>query len=300
MKTDLVRTSGRKAHVTVCAFGFVSVVLANSSGCPAAPATTAELHGVPTTTRETFSDSIRSSQYVMVRDGTRLAIDIYRPAVGGKAVDRRLPVILVATPYHRSSQNNGELLTFLAPQGNHHNIFAEIMKHGYVIASLDIRGRGASFGTVYAGGMENEANRWDLYDVIEWLAVQPWSDGNIGMGGCSYVGKTQLWAASSAPPHLKAIAPTGAPFDAYGLARVNGVLRDHLVKLDQSMQQLDVTFPAAPVDEDQDGSLRQAAIAEHRISWDTGLAGFTPARKARPFRDSPWSRPGFAYPAAAE
>jgi predicted acyl esterase len=54
------------------------------------------------------------------------------------------------------------------------------------------------------------------------------------------------------------------------------------------------------VDEDRDGSLRQAAIAEHRMSWDTGLASFTPARKARPFRDSPWSRPEFAYPPSAE
>lgn len=236
----------------------------------------------------------------MVRDGTRLAIDIYRPATNGRPVDEKLPVILVATPYHRSSENNGEILTFLAPQGNRRNIFAEVLKHGYVIASLDIRGRGASFGTVYAGGMENEANRWDLYDVIEWLAAQPWSDGNIGMGGCSYVGKTQFLAASTAPPHLKAIAPTGAPFDAFSLARVNGVTRDHLKKLDQSMQQLDVAYPAPPVDEDHDGTLRQAAIAEHRVSWDKGLAGFTPGRTARAFRDTPWSRPEFAHPLSDE
>jgi uncharacterized protein len=248
----------------------------------------------------TYSESIRTSEYVRVRDGTRLAIDIYRPEVNGMPVDEKLPVILVATPYHRSSENNGEILTFLAPQGNHRNIFAEVLKHGYVIASLDVRGRGASFGTVYAGGMENDVNRWDLYDVIEWLAMQPWSDGNIGMGGCSYVGRTQLWAASAAPPHLKVIAPTGAPFDTYGLARVNGVTRDLLVKLDASMRALDVEFPAPAVDDDHDGALRQAAIAEHRISWDRGLAGFTPARKARPFRDSPWLVPEFAYPAAAE
>lgn len=298
MKTDLVRKRSRKASVN--RIGLVGVVLASSPGWAATPTTTAQRHAIRAATPETFSDSIRNSQYVVVRDGTRLALDIYRPAAGGKAVDRRLPVILVATPYHRSSENNGEILTFLAPQGNHRNIYAEILKRGYVVASLDVRGRGASFGTVYAGGIENEVNRWDLYDVIEWLAAQPWSDGNIGMGGCSYVGRTQLWAASAAPPHLKAIAPTGAPFDTYGLARVNGVTRDLLGKLDQSMRALDVEYPAPPVDDDRDGSLRQAAIAQHRLSWDTGLAGFTPARKARPFRDSPWSRPEFAYPPAAE
>ncbi len=256
--------------------------------------------GLGPATQGLYSGSIRTSQYVTVRDGTRLAIDIYRPETGGKPVDRRLPVILVATPYHRSSENNGEILTFLASQGNHRNIFGEVLKRGYVIASLDIRGRGASFGTVYAGGMENDANRWDLYDVVEWLAAQPWSDGNIGMGGCSYVGKTQFLAASAAPPHLKAIAPTGAPFDAYGLARVNGVTRDLLTKLDQSMQQLDVEYPAPPVDEDRDGALRQAAIAEHRAAWATGLAGFTPARTARRFREMPWSRPEFAHPLGDE
>lgn len=247
-----------------------------------------------------YTDSVRTSQYVTVRDGTRLAIDIYRPVAAGKPVDTQLPVILVATPYHRSSENNGEILTYLAPQGNHRNIFAEVLKHGYVVASLDIRGRGSSFGTVYGAGWENEANRWDLYDVIEWLAAQPWSDGKIGMGGCSYVGKTQFWAASAAPPHLKAIAPTGAPFDTFGLQRINGITRDATEVYDQAMQQLDVTFPAAPVDDDHDGIMRQAAIAEHQRSWDVGLAGITPARKARPFRDTPWPRQEFSYPLSNE
>jgi predicted acyl esterase len=49
---------------------------------------------------EVYSNSIRTSQYVRLRDGTRFAIDIYRPAVAGKPIDRMLPVILVATPYH--------------------------------------------------------------------------------------------------------------------------------------------------------------------------------------------------------
>ncbi|MGA2096168.1 MAG: CocE/NonD family hydrolase [Candidatus Acidiferrum sp.] len=254
----------------------------------------------PLAGHETYSTSVRTSQYVTVRDGTRLAIDIYRPQSAGQPVDRKFPVILVATPYHRSSENNGEIRTFLAPQGNHRNIFAELLKHGYIIASLDLRARGASFGTVYGSGMDSEAIRTDLYDVVEWLAAQPWSDGNIGTGGCSYVGKTQFLAASAAPPHLKAIAPTGAPFDAYSLARVNGVTRNLLVQLDKTMRQLDVDYPAAPVDDDRDGSLRRVAIAEHRISWDAGLAGFTPERAALPFRDSPPPRPEFAHPLADE
>jgi putative CocE/NonD family hydrolase len=252
------------------------------------------------TAQEIYSDSVRTSQYVTVRDGTHLAIDIYRPAAGGVVVDKRFPVVLVATPYHRSSENNGEIVTFLAPAGNHQSIFDAILKHGYVIASLDIRGRGASFGTVYAGGFEADVNRQDLYDVIEWLAVQPWSDGNIGMGGCSYVAKTQFWAASGMPPHLKAIAPSGSPFDPYGLLRVNGISHlPGLLKLDRALKALDTTVLAPRVDDDKSGALRQAAIDEHRLSWDKGLAGFTAARADNPFRDSV-SRPEYANSATPE
>src|SRR5690242_13775978 len=75
------------------------------------------------TKQPSYSSSVRTSQYVTVRDGTRLAIDIYRPTENGQPVEKKLPVILVATPYHRSSENNGEILTFLAPQSNHLNIF---------------------------------------------------------------------------------------------------------------------------------------------------------------------------------
>lgn len=245
--------------------------------------------------QEIYSGSVRTSQYVTVRDGTRLAIDIYRPAVNGVPVDKRLPVILVATPYHRSSENNGEIVTFLAPAGNHKSIFDILLRHGYIIASLDIRGRGASFGTVYAGGFEADVNRNDLYDVIEWLAGQPWTDGNIGMGGCSYVAKTQFWAASAMPPHLKAIAPCGAPFDNYTMLRVNGIGQvPGLRTLDRSMQALDTTYLAAPVDEDKGGALRQAAINEHKLSWDKGLGGFSASRVQQPFRDTV-SRPEYAF-----
>jgi hypothetical protein len=128
-------------------FGVIYAALIDPYPSAGAIGTPASLHqpGAPTT-GEIYSTSVRTSQYVTVRDGTRLAIDIYRPGMGGKPVDKRLPVVLVATPYHRSSENNGEILTFLASQGNHRNIFAEVVEHGYVVASLDIRGRGASFG----------------------------------------------------------------------------------------------------------------------------------------------------------
>ena len=68
----------------------------------------------------------------------------------------------------------------------------------------DSRGRHASEGEFYAFRDDID----DGYDTVEWAAAQPWSNGNVGMYGASYVGATQWLAATSRPPHLKAIAPT--------------------------------------------------------------------------------------------
>ena len=66
----------------------------------------------------------------------------------------------------------------------------------------------------------------DAYDITEWLAVQPWSDGNIGMFGRSYWGITQFMAASKAPPHLKAIFPEMSEFDHYSFIYPGGIFHD--------------------------------------------------------------------------
>ena len=68
------------------------------------------------------------------------------------------------------------------------------------LLAVDTRGGGASFGTQQGFFSPEEAN--DAYDITEWLAVQPWSTGAIGMFGRSYLGITQYFAASKAPPHL--------------------------------------------------------------------------------------------------
>src|SRR5882672_7736373 len=146
--------------------------------------------------RASYSDAIRTSQYVSVRDGTKLAIDVYRPRENGRAVEKRLPVILVASLFGAREQGAfGSLEPYLL----------EVLKRGYVIASLETRGHGASFGTMSPARIEAPEDYSDLYDVIEWLAAQPWSDGNIGMAGYSNQGLTQFRAAASMPPHLRAI-----------------------------------------------------------------------------------------------
>ena len=106
------------------------------------------------------------SQYITVRDGTKLAALIIRPAQDGKTVETPLPVIWTHNRYHRESVYGWP---YILP----------LLKYGYVIVSVDVRGSGASFGK-YPGLFSPEETN-DAYDITEWLAAQPWSDGNIGM-----------------------------------------------------------------------------------------------------------------------
>ena len=156
-----------------------------------------------------------SSQYIPMRDGTKLAALILRPAQDGEPVSIPLPVIWTHERYHREA-----LL--------HWPWLQTVLKYGYVIVSVDVRGSGASFGN-FQGPISPEETR-DAYDITEWLAVQPWSDGNIGMHGRSYKGLNQYLAASTAPPHLKAIFPEMAEFDHYSFFYPGGVYREDFIR----------------------------------------------------------------------
>ncbi|MBN1680445.1 MAG: CocE/NonD family hydrolase [Anaerolineae bacterium] len=224
-----------------------------------------------------YDDWVRISQYVPVRDGTRLAVDIFRPAVDGQPVDDPLPVLWTHHRYHRATEmDNGELFTILtqAPE------LETALYHGYVIGVVDVRGGGASFGT-RRGEFTREETQ-DAYDITEWFAVQPWCDGNIGMFGLSYLAITQYLAASTQPPHLKAIMPMMALFDLYSFVYPGGVFADNYVEnWGTRTILLDKIKPAAPVDDDTDGALLQAARAEHRDNANIYLLA-----QERPFRDS--------------
>src|SRR5438552_3160823 len=74
---------------------------------------------------------------------------------------------------------------------------------GYVVIRQDVRGRFDSEGEFYPFRHEAE----DGYDAVEWAAALPYSNGQVGMWGGSYVGATQMLAASAHPPHLVAIFP---------------------------------------------------------------------------------------------
>jgi len=207
-----------------------------------------------------YSEWVRTSQYIPARDGTKLAIDIYRPSIAGKPVAEPLPVIWTFTPYRRAAKlPDGRLLTQIEQMP----WIATVLKHGYVIAAADVRGDGASFGVSTGAFGPEEAS--DAYDIIEWLAAQPWSTGKIGMCGVSYQGITQLLAASTGPPHLTAIMPDMVMFDLYSFAYPGGVFQDDFIaEWSHLVKEIDTIAPAAPVDEDPDGRLLALALEEHK------------------------------------
>ncbi len=124
---------------------------------------------------------------VSMRDGVTLYADVYRPEGPGP-----FPVILQRTPYDKSSPL---AIGMLDPM--------QAAMRGYALVIQDTRGRYTSEGEFYCFLDDID----DGYDTVEWAAVQPWSNGKVGMCGTSYVGATQWLSAIAQPPHLVTIVP---------------------------------------------------------------------------------------------
>ncbi len=230
-----------------------------------------------------YDNWTRSSQYVEVRDGTKLAVDIFRPlAENDQVVEDPLPVVWTAERYRRAFYNGPYLVTTLDSSP----FLTTLLQHGYVVASVDIRGTGASFGE-WSGSGPVEA--WDSYDMTEWFAAQSWCNGNVGMFGASYRGINQYWAAVPDPPHLKCIFPEVACFDGYFTGHPNGILWDRFLRdYEFYNYYIDVTAPAVAVDGDN-GTLLAAAVEQHKNNLSAyAMAQATPLRNSwNSFLDEP-------------
>jgi len=119
---------------------------------------------------------VKKNVMVEMRDGVRLATDIYKPAFAEKP----LPVILTRLPYNKNN---------LASLGH---LFAQ---HGYIYVVQDCRACFHSEGDVF---IPMVYEREDGQDTIEWIKAQPWFNGKLGMWGPSYLGITQ-WAVADHP-----------------------------------------------------------------------------------------------------
>lgn len=128
---------------------------------------------------------------VPMRDGVKLATDIYRPAQAGEPTREKLPVILTRTPYNKNgAKTMGEYFS----------------QNGYVFVAQDTRGRYASEGVWHMLSDDGP----DGVDCAKWIGQQSWSDGKIGMIGTSYVGGTQHAMALAKAAELKTVIPVDA------------------------------------------------------------------------------------------
>jgi hypothetical protein len=139
---------------------------------------------------------------VTMRDGAVLLVDIYRPDAPG-----RFPVLFAFASHSKEIQGS-EFPTEFPPQPSWSSLWVGHMEAGdtrFFVSRgyAHVIGSPRGFGKSAAGG----SRLWDSYDVIQWIATQPWCDGQIGMVGIGAFASEQFHAAKQRPPHLKAIFP---------------------------------------------------------------------------------------------
>ncbi len=159
---------------------------------PSDPASAAAAPAEPPFPRPAGSHQVRldPTHMVPMRDGVRLATDLYFPV----GAPEPLPVVQIRTPYGKLSHRR---------ESSAARFFAS---HGFAVAVQDMRGRFQSEGEYFV----SRDDRRDGFDMVSWLAAQPWSNGRIGSYGCSYLGENQMQFAATRNPHHAAALPQAA------------------------------------------------------------------------------------------
>jgi uncharacterized protein len=148
-----------------------------------------------------FEALLESNVRVPMRDGVRLATDIYHPARAGRAVPGRFPVIMERTPYGRNVTSFRDFTAANSTPKTRAEIAGLYVRHGYVVIFQDCRGRHDSEGEFVKYLNEGA----DGFDTCQWITAQPWSNGRLGTMGLSYAAHTQVALACLNPPGLKAM-----------------------------------------------------------------------------------------------
>ncbi len=189
---------------------------------------------------------------VRMRDGVRLATDVYLPTGADRA-----PAVLVRLPYDKCGR-----YTFMP------DIAPFFVDRGFAFVVQDVRGKFRSEGETVAFVREVE----DGYDTLDWLASQAWCDGNIGMWGDSYYGFTQWAAVAGEHPALKAIVPRVTSADLGGLFGPDEVISLYLGEylanywLDNRIYHWDIDYEHRPLSEVFDPGFE--AVGERAVSFD--------------------------------
>ncbi len=226
---------------------------------------------------------VDKDQFVPMRDGVHLAVDLYRPDLLS-----RHAAVLIITPYKKDAQfdlpigSDGRrmmALPIVIPPGVNPMLLSvrPLVDAGFVVAVADARGTGFSEGNYdYYNLVEGP---FDGYDLVEWLAEQPWCDGNVGITGGSAAAISCYTTALTRPPHLRAMAPNMHPADFYtDQWRIGGVFR-YENRIGWATSQYGNISPIDPGDPESPGYERKRAVYEARFDqWYRRIAaGQNPA-----------------------
>jgi putative CocE/NonD family hydrolase len=248
----------------------------------------------------------RSSFYLTMRDGVRIAVDLSLPA-DLKAGDR-IPALLRQTRYYRSFDLGWRLQFLTRNWPSQRKLF---LTHGYAWLDVDVRGTGASFGHWAYPWSPDEVR--DGAEVVDWIVQQPWSNGNVGGIGTSYDGGSAEFLLLNRHPAVKAVASEFTFFDAYSdLAFPGGIwLQSFSTSWQKLNRALDINYVGSfaplmprmvrssyhgvrPVDADADGALLNEAIQQHDHNLDVAAMA-----QAITYRDdAPWP-PGLSLDAVS-
>jgi putative CocE/NonD family hydrolase len=146
---------------------------------------------------------IEMSRMIPMRDGVDLEAWIFKPS----HLVTKAPAVLTLTQYDIDGGRRGDATAYT--------------RRGYVFVQVYVRGRGRS-GGLKSDNLGLQVGR-DGYDVVEWIAAQPWSDGHVVMFGGSFVGMTQWRTAAQHPPHLAGIAPYVPIYPGWDVPNTNGI-----------------------------------------------------------------------------
>ena len=155
---------------------------------------------------------------VALRDGTVTYVDLFRPVT-----DTPVPTIIAFSPYGKGQGASRSAIGVYKLVGLGESVFSGLGKfegpdpaywcaQGYAVCNPDMRGTAKCEGDSV---LWDRQEGHDAYDLIEYLAMQDWCNGKVGMSGTSYLAATQWFTAAEQPPHLAAINPWEGMSDTY-------------------------------------------------------------------------------------
>jgi putative CocE/NonD family hydrolase len=221
------------------------------------------------------------SEYLEMRDGTKLAADIFLPKKLEKG--KKIPTILYLTRYVRSFETKFPF-SLLSK-----TLFGQITKkeiefftsYGYAVMVVDVRGTGASFGTRHMEFSPEEVE--DGREIVDWIISRPWSNQKVGSTGISYLGTTAEMLLVNQHPSVRACIPRSSIFDLYNDIAFPGgvrhgkfieVWRDTTLSLDKNnLKYIGAVANAViknpnPVKADKKAEQYKTAHAQHQGNFD--------------------------------